>query len=54
MNPDNIQWVIVAFAVGGMIFNTGVLWNDIRHLKKSVDAIWNKINTIDKYLLKRK
>ena len=33
------QWIIVAIAVGGLIFNTGVLWNDVKHLKKEVEEI---------------
>lgn len=47
------QWIIVGIAVSGLIFNTGVLFNDIKHLKKSVDEIWSEINEIKKILIER-
>lgn len=28
------QWIIVAIAIAGLIFNSGILYNDIKHLKK--------------------
>ena len=47
------QWVIVGIAVAGLIFNTGVLYNDIKHLKKSVDEIWTELNKIKDILIER-
>lgn len=47
------QWFIVGLAVLGLVFNTGVIWNDVRHLKKSVDQIWKEINEIKKILIER-
>ena len=47
------QWVIVAIAVAGLVFNTGVLYNDIKHLKKSVDEIWTELNKIKDILIER-
>lgn len=54
MTAEFIGAMIVAtIAVIGLIFNTGVLYNDIKHLKKSVDDIWSELNEIKKYLLER-
>lgn len=50
---DLIQWVIVALAVTGFIFNTGILWNDVRHHNKSIEQIWKEINEIKKILIER-
>lgn len=52
--PDTIQWTIVALALVGFVFNSGVLWNEVRHLKKSVEDIWKKMDKIEQYLLERK
>lgn len=50
MTNDLAKWIIVAIAILGLAFNTGVVWNDVKHLKKSVDDIWSEINEIKKYL----
>jgi hypothetical protein len=50
---DLAKWIIVGLAVAGLIFNTGVLYNDIKHLKKSVDEIWTEINKIKDILIER-
>lgn len=50
---DLAKWIIVGIAVGGLIFNTGVLYNDIKHLKKSVDDIWLELNKIKDILIKK-
>lgn len=42
--------IMALLAVGGLVFNTGVLYNDISHLRKSVDKIWEKLDEIEKYL----
>lgn len=47
------KWIIVGIAVAGLIFNTGVLYNDIKHLKKSVDEIWTELNKIKDILIER-
>lgn len=51
---DIVQWVIVGLAVAGLIFNSGVLYNDVKHLKKSVDDIWKEINHIKTMLIKER
>lgn len=45
------QWIIVAIAIAGLIFNSGVLWNDVRHLKKSNEKLWEKFDGLEKWLL---
>lgn len=53
MSNDLAKWVIVGIAIAGLIFNTGVVWNDVKHLKKSIDDVWSEINEIKKILIKR-
>ena len=43
---DTAQWIIVGIAVAGLVFNSGILYNDVKHLKKSMDDIWKEINHI--------
>ena len=50
---DTVQWIIIAIAVGGLIFNSGILYNDVNHLKKSVDEIWKELNNIKNILIER-
>ncbi|MCK5016908.1 MAG: hypothetical protein KAS32_07530 [Candidatus Peribacteraceae bacterium] len=48
------EWIaIIIFAIG-LIFNSGVLYNDVRHLKKTMDDMWSEINEIKKILIERK
>ncbi len=43
MTTEFIGAMIVAvLAVIGLIFNSGVLYNDVKHLKKSVNDIWGE------------
>lgn len=50
---DLAKWIIVGIAIAGLIFNSGILYNDVRHLKKSVDDIWGELNEIKKILIER-
>ena len=54
MTTDLAKWIIVAIAILGLAFNTGIVWNDVKHLKKSIDNIWSEINEIKKFLLKER
>lgn len=54
MTIDLAKWILVAIAILGFAFNTGVIWNDVKHLKKSVNDIWTEINGIKKFLLEEK
>jgi hypothetical protein len=54
MTAEFICAMIVAIlAVFGLVFNSGVLYNDVKHLKKSVDDIWSEINEIKNILIER-
>ena len=54
MTVEFIGAMIVAIlAVGGLVFNSGILYNDVKHLKKSVDDIWSEINEIKNILIER-
>jgi len=46
--------MIVAFAIVGFIFNSGVLWNEVSHIKKNINKIWQAIDEINKFLRDRK
>ena len=50
---DLAKWIIVGIAIGGLIFNSGILYNDVNHLKKSVDEIWKELNNIKNILIER-
>jgi len=54
---DLAKWIIVGIAVGGLIYNVivthTILKNDVKHLQKSVDSLWAKIDEILKYLLEK-
>lgn len=51
---NTIPWVVVGLALLGFIYNSGILWNDVKHLKKSVDDIWDELNEIKKILIERR
>ena len=55
MTAEFIGAIIVAIlAVIGLIFNSGVLYNEVKHLRKSVDEIWKEINHIKTILIKER
>lgn len=45
------RWIIVAIAVGGIIFNTAVLYNDVKHLKKQIQEIKQDVRDLRNYLM---
>lgn len=45
------RWIIVAIAVGGLIFNSAILYNDVKHLKGDIAEIKQEIKEIRQYLL---
>lgn len=54
MTAEFISAMIVAIlAVIGLVFNSGVLYNDVSHIKKSIDDIWGEINEIKLILIER-
>ena len=46
MTAEIAKWIIVAIAIGTLIFNTGILWNDVKHLKEDVKAIRQLLDDI--------
>jgi hypothetical protein len=40
------KWIVVALAVGGLIFNSGILYNDVRHLKEEVSEVKQEIKDL--------
>jgi hypothetical protein len=40
------RWIVVALAVGGLIFNSGILYNDVRHLKEEVSEVKQEIKDL--------
>ena len=46
-NNSKIKWIVVAFAVAGLIFNSGVLYNDVNHLTKQIAVLIEQNNTQD-------
>lgn len=45
------KWIIVAIAVVGIVFNTAILYNDVKHLKDDMTEIKLDIKAINTYLL---
>lgn len=40
------RWIVVAGAVVGLIFNSGVLYNDVNHLKKDIAEVKQEIKDL--------
>jgi len=47
------KWIVVAIAVAGIIFNTAILYNDVKHLKGDIAEIKIEVKDITHYLLER-
>ena len=54
MNKKNnsiAKWIIIAIAIGGLIFNSGILYNDVHTLKGDVQELKESIDRIEQFLL---
>jgi hypothetical protein len=40
------RWIVVAGAVVGLIFNSGILYNDVRHLKEDIAEVKQEIKEL--------
>lgn len=40
------RWIVVALAVAGLIFNSGILYNDVKHLKQETAEIKQEIKEL--------
>jgi len=45
------KWIVVALAIGGLIFNSGILYNDVKHLTKQVADIKQDIKDLQAYII---
>ena len=50
---DIAKWVVVALALLTLAFNSGVLYNDVKHLKTSFAEIKQDVKSINMYLLQK-
>ena len=41
-----LKWIVVAAAVIGLIFNSGVLYNDVNHLKNDIAEVKQEIKDL--------
>ena len=44
------KWIIVAIAICGLAFNSGILYNDVSHLKAAVDELKTSYKSLDEKL----
>lgn len=47
------KWVIVALAVAGLIFNSGILYNDVKHLRADMNGVKQEIQELRLVILSR-
>ena len=53
--PNDIaKWIIVALAVAGFIFNTGVIWNDVKHNRESIQEIKQEMSQLRLFVMEKK
>ena len=50
---DVAKWVIVALALLTLAFNSGVLYNDVKHLKEALAEVKQEVKSINMYLLQK-
>ena len=48
------QWIVITIAIGTLIFNSGILYNDVKHLKAAVDKLNQEVTAVRNYLLDHK
>lgn len=46
------KWIIVAIAVGGLIFNSGILYNDVKHLREEMAEVKEDIHELSLLMLR--
>ena len=47
---DVSKWVVIGFAIAGLIFNSGILYNDVKHLKADMTEIKQEMKEMKKTL----
>jgi hypothetical protein len=53
-NNGRARWIIVALAVAGLIFNSGVLYNDVKHLKNDLAEVKKEIRFLRECVMETK
>lgn len=51
---DIAKWAIVAIAIGAIVFNTIVTYNEVRHNTRAIQKLELKIERLYDYLLEQK
>lgn len=51
---DVAKWVVVAFAVGAVIYNTAVIHNEVKHNTEAIQKLEQKIEHLYNYLMGQK
>ena len=49
-----IKLILAAITVGTLVFNTAILWNDVKHLKADVVEVKQSVKFLTSYLLGKK
>lgn len=51
---DMAKWIIVGFAIGGMIYGFGVIHNEVKHNTKAIQELRQDIKDMHQYLMSQK
>lgn len=51
---DITKWVIVALAIGGMIYGFGVIHNEVKHNTEAIQELRQDIKDMHTYLMEQK
>lgn len=53
--PNDIaKWIVVALAVGAVIYNTAVIHNEVKHNTQAIQALRRDIKDMRTYLMEQK
>lgn len=44
------KWVLIGIAIAGLVFNSGILYNDVKHLKDAIDELKVSYRSLDEKL----
>ncbi len=47
------RWIIVGIAILTLAFNSGILYNDVKHLSKEIAEIKQELHDIRTYLMEK-
>ena len=49
-----IKLALTTIAIGTLVFNTAILWNDVKHLKADIVEVKQSVKFLTSYLLDKK